>query len=105
LTLYSISASLKLGARDTAYLKKYVATLRSSTLVTCIGYIYPGKTSAAKAKALAVAQATALCKTIKAFKKTLKTSIVTYASKKAPVAAKGSKWVAVSYRVDASRVL
>lgn len=105
LTLYSISASLKLGARDTAYLKKYVATLRSSTIVTCIGYVYAGKASAAKAKAIAVTQATALCKTIKAFKMNLKTSIVTYASNKAPVAAKGSKWVAVSYRVDASRVL
>jgi hypothetical protein len=30
----------------------------------------------------------------------LKTSIVTFDSKLAPKAAKGSKWVGVSYRVD-----
>lgn len=99
-SLYSLSASMKLSAYDNAYLKKYLSTLKASTTVTCTGYIYPSSTSKAKAKALAVSQATALCKTIKSYKPSLKTSIATFDSKLAPKAAKGSKWVGVSYRVD-----
>lgn len=99
-SLYSLSTSLKLNAYDTAYLKKYVSTLTASTTVTCTGYIYPSSASKAKAKSLAVSQATALCKTIKSYKPSLKTAIVTFDSKLAPKAAKGSKWVGVSYRVD-----
>jgi hypothetical protein len=89
-----------LSAYDSAYLKRYVSTLKASTTVTCTGYIYPSTTTKAKAKALAVSQATALCKTIKSYKPSLKTAIVTFDSKLAPSAAKGSKWVGVSYRVD-----
>jgi hypothetical protein len=99
-SLYLLKASLKLSAYDTAYLKKYVSTLESATSVTCSGYVYPSKESKAKSKALAVSQATALCKTIKSYKPSLKTAIVTFDSKLAPKAAKGSKWVGVSYRVD-----
>jgi uncharacterized repeat protein (TIGR02543 family) len=100
ISLYSLTPSLKLNSYDSAYLKKYVSTLKASTTVTCTGYIYPSSESKAKAKALAVSQAAALCKTIKSYKPSVKTSIVTFDSKLAPKAAKGSKWVGVSYRVD-----
>jgi hypothetical protein len=99
-TLYSISASLKLGTYDAAYLKKYVSKLKSNAKITCVGYIYTKNTTYAKAKALASKQAKAVCALIKAQKKTLVTSILLQPSTKAPKAAAGAKWVAVSYRVD-----
>ena len=99
-TLYSISPSLKLSVYDATYLKSYVATLKPKATVTCIGYIYPKNTTLAKAKLKATNQATAICKLIKAQRKTLTTKIVVYPSSKAPKAAAGAKWVAVSYRVD-----
>jgi uncharacterized repeat protein (TIGR02543 family) len=99
-TLYSISSTLKLSVYDTAYLKKYVATLKPKATVTCIGYIYPKNTTLAKAKLKATSQATAICKLIKAQRKTLTTKVVVYPASKAPKAATGAKWVAVSYRVD-----
>jgi uncharacterized repeat protein (TIGR02543 family) len=99
-SLYSLSAALKLSRFDSAYLKKYVSTLKALTSVTCTGYVYPSTSSKAKAKALALSQATALCKTIKSYKPTVKTSVLIFDSKYAPRAARGAKWVAVSYRVD-----
>jgi uncharacterized repeat protein (TIGR02543 family) len=99
-TLYSISATLKLSVYDSAYLKKYVATLKPKASVTCIGYIYPKNTSLAKAKLRATSQATAICKLIQAQRKTLTTKVVIYPASKAPKAAASAKWVAVSYRVD-----
>jgi hypothetical protein len=99
-TLYSISSTLKLSVYDSAYLKKYVATLKPKATVTCIGYIYPKNTTLAKAKAKATSQATAVCKLIKSQRKTITTKVVIYPSAKAPKAAMGAKWVAVSYRVD-----
>jgi uncharacterized repeat protein (TIGR02543 family) len=99
-TLYSISSTLKLSVYDSAYLKKYVATLKPKATVTCIGYIYPKNTSLARAKLKATSQATAICKLIKAQRKTLTTKVVIYPASKAPKAAAGAKWVAVSYRVD-----
>ena len=99
-TLYSISSTLKLSVYDSAYLKKYVATLKPKATVTCIGYIYPKNTTLAKAKLKATSQATAICKLIKAQRKTLTTKVVIYPASKAPKAAAGAKWVAVSYRVD-----
>jgi uncharacterized repeat protein (TIGR02543 family) len=99
-TLYSISSTLKLSVYDSAYLKKYVATLKPKATVTCIGYIYPKNTTLAKAKQKATSQATAICKLIKAQRKTLTTKVVIYPASKAPKAAAGAKWVAVSYRVD-----
>jgi len=41
-----------------------------------------------------------VCKLIKAQRKTITTKVVIYPSTKAPKAAAGAKWVAVSYRVD-----
>jgi hypothetical protein len=99
-TLYSISSTLKLSVYDSAYLKKYVATLRPKATVTCIGYIYAKNTTLAKAKLKATSQATAICKFIKTQRKTLTTKVVVYPASKAPQAASGAKWVAVSYRVD-----
>ena len=99
-TLYSISPNLKLSVYDTTYLKSYVATLKSKATVTCIGYIYPKNTTLAKAKVKATSQATAVCKLIKAQRKSLTTKVVVYPASKAPKAAAGAKWVAVSYRVD-----
>jgi hypothetical protein len=100
ITLYSISSTLKLSIYDSAYLKKYVATLKPKATITCIGYIYPKNTSLAKAKLKAMSQASAICKLIKAQRKTLTTNVVIYPASKAPTAATGAKWVAVSYRVD-----
>ena len=100
LTLYSISPTLKLSVYDATYLKSYIATLKPKATVTCIGYIYPKNTSLAKAKLKATSQATAVCKLIKAQRKTITTKVVIYPSTKAPKAAAGAKWVAVSYRVD-----
>jgi hypothetical protein len=37
-TLYSLSSTLKLSAYDTAYLTKYVKSLKNGASVTCIGY-------------------------------------------------------------------
>jgi hypothetical protein len=99
-TLYSVSSTLKLSVYDSAYLKKYVATLRPKATVTCIGYIYAKNTTLAKAKLKATSQATSICKLIKAQRKTLTTKVVVYPASKAPKAASGAKWVAVSYRVD-----
>jgi hypothetical protein len=99
-TLYSISSTLKLSVYDSAYLKKYVATLKPKATITCIGYIYTKGTTLSKAKTIASKQATAVCKIIKAQRKTLTTKVVVYPASKAPKAATGAKWVAVSYRVD-----
>jgi hypothetical protein len=99
-TLYSISSKLTLSAYDNAYLKKYISTLKTKAPVTCIGYYYSKNTTIAKAKALATAQAKSVCAMIKKAKPSVVTSIALYPSTKAPLAAKGAKWVAVSYRVD-----
>ena len=99
-TLYSVSPSLKLNSYDSAYLAKYVKSLKNGASVTCIGYTY-GKSPASKAsQALAKRQATAVCAQMKKTNKTLKTSIVIYPATKAPKAAVGAKWVGVSYRID-----
>jgi hypothetical protein len=100
ITLYSISSKLTLSAYDSAYLNKYISTLKSKAVVTCIGYYYTKNTTLKKAKALATTQATAVCKMIKKAKPTVITKIELYPSTKAPKAAQGAKWVAVNYRVD-----
>jgi hypothetical protein len=100
ISLYSISSKLTLSAYDNAYLNKYISTLKSKAPVTCIGYYYTKNTTIAKAKALATTQAKAVCAMIKKAKPSVITSIALYPSTKAPLAAKGAKWVAVSYRVD-----
>ena len=100
LSLYTVSSSLQLSAYDKAALKKYVSTLKNGTSVKCIGYSYAGKVSKAKATKLAKNRANSVCNLMKSYKKDLKTSIVIYDAKKAPAAAKGAKWVAVSFRVD-----
>jgi hypothetical protein len=99
-TLYSVSSSLKLNAFNTAYLQKYVKSLKNGASVTCIGYSYSKNTTLKKANALAKSQATAVCALMKKTNKTLKTSVVIYPSTKAPKAATGAKWVGVSYRID-----
>jgi chemotaxis protein histidine kinase CheA len=102
-TLYTLSSSLKLNAYDSAYLTKYVKSLKNGASVTCIGYTY-GKTPVSTAsQALAKRQATAVCSLMKKVNKTLKTSIVIYPATKAPKAAVGAKWVGVSYRIDGFR--
>lgn len=99
-TLYSVSPSLKLSSYDSAYLAKYVKSLKNGASVTCIGYAY-GKSPASKAsQTLAKRQASAVCAQMKKTNKTLKTSIVIYPATKAPKAALGAKWVGVSYRID-----
>jgi hypothetical protein len=99
-TLYSLSSSLKLNAYDSAYLNKYVKSLKNGASVTCIGYSYSKNISLKKATALAKSQATAVCTLMKKTNKTLKTSVVVYPATKAPKAATGAKWVGVSYRID-----
>jgi hypothetical protein len=99
-TLYSLSPKLKLNAYDTAYLTKYVKSLKNRASVTCIGYIYSKGTTVQKATALAKSQATAVCAQMKKVNNSLKTSIVIYPASKAPKAATGAKWVGVSYRID-----
>jgi hypothetical protein len=99
-TLYSVSPTLKLNAHDSAYLTKYVKSLKNGASVTCIGYSYNKNTTLQKATALAKSQATAVCALMKKTNKTLKTSVVVYPATKAPKAATGAKWVGVSYRVD-----
>jgi uncharacterized repeat protein (TIGR02543 family) len=99
-TLYSLSSTLKLSTYDSAYLTKYVKSLKNGASVTCIGYTY-GKSPASKAsQVLAKRQATAVCALMKKTNKTLKTSVVIYPAIKAPKAAVGAKWVGVSYRID-----
>jgi uncharacterized repeat protein (TIGR02543 family) len=99
-TLYSISPSLKLSRYDRTHLNKYVSTLKAKSTVTCIGYIYTKNATASVAKLRASKQATAICAMIKSQKKTITTKVLLYPSWKAPKAAAGAKWVAVSYRVD-----
>lgn len=99
-TLYSLSSTLKLSAYDTAYLTKYVKSLKNGATVTCIGYAYGKAPITKSAQALAKRQATAVCSLMKKTNKTLKTSIVVYPASKAPKAATGAKWVGVSYRID-----
>lgn len=102
-TLYSLSSRLKLSAYDTAYLTRYVKSLKNGATITCIGYAY-GKTRITKsAQALAKRQATAVCSLMKKTNRTLKTSIVVYPASKAPKAATDAKWVGVSYRIDGFR--
>jgi hypothetical protein len=102
-TLYSLSSSLKLSAYDSAYLTKYVKSLKNGASVTCIGYSYGKTPTSTASQALAKRQATAVCSLMKKVNKTLKTSIVIYPAKKAPKAAVGAKWVGVSYRIDGFR--
>jgi hypothetical protein len=99
-TLYSLSSTLKLNAYDSAYLNKYVKSLKNGASVTCIGYSYSKNIPLKKATALAKSQATAVCALMKKTNKTLKTSVVVYPASKAPKAATGAKWVGVSYRID-----
>jgi hypothetical protein len=99
-TLYSLSSTFKLSAYDSAYLDKYVKSLKNGASVTCIGYTYNKNTTVKKATALAKSQATAVCALMKKTNKTLKTSVVVYPATKAPKAATGAKWVGVSYRID-----
>ena len=99
-TLYSVTSSLKLNSYNTAYLQKYVKSLKNGAAVTCIGYSYSKNSTLKKANALAKSQATAVCALMKKTNKTLKTSVVVYPATKAPKAATGAKWVGVSYRVD-----
>jgi hypothetical protein len=99
-TLYSLSSTLKLNAYDSAYLNKYVKSLKNGASVTCIGYSYSKNIPLKKATALAKSQATAVCALMKKTNKTLKTSVVVYPATKAPKAATGAKWVGVSYRID-----
>jgi uridine kinase len=99
-TLYSLTPSLKLNAYDSAYLNKYVKSLKNGASVTCIGYSYNKNTTVKKATALAKSQATAVCALMKKTNKTLKTSVVVYPATKAPKTATGAKWVGVSYRID-----
>ena len=99
-TLYSLTPKLTLSAYDTAYLQRYVRSLKNGASVNCVGYIYKKGTTLAKATALAKSQATAVCALMKKTNKTLKTSISVVDSSKAPKGAVGSKWVAVSYRID-----
>lgn len=99
-TLYSMTSNLKLSAYDSAYLTKYVKSLKNGASVTCIGYSYSKNTTLQKANALAKSQATAVCALMKKTNKTLKTSVVVYPATKAPKAATGAKWVGVSYRID-----
>ena len=89
-----------MSAYDNSYLKKYVSKLKPTAKVTCVGYIYTKNTTYVKAKLLASKQAKAVCALIKKQKKTIITSTILYPSSKAPKAAVGAKWVAVSYRVD-----
>jgi uncharacterized repeat protein (TIGR02543 family) len=100
LTLYSISSALKLSTFDSAYLARYVSTLKPKAIITCIGYIYLKNTTPARAKVRATNQATAVCKIIKTKRKTLITRVQLLPASKAPKAAVGAKWVAVRYRVD-----
>jgi uncharacterized repeat protein (TIGR02543 family) len=102
-TLYSLSSTLKLSTYDSAYLTKYVKSLKNGASVTCIGYSYSKNTTVKKATALAKSQATAVCALMKKTNKTLKTSVVVYPATKAPKAATGAKWVGVSYRIDGFR--
>ena len=103
-TLYSVSSTFKLNAYNSAYLQKYVKSLKSDASVTCIGYSYSKNTTLKKANALAKSQATAVCALMKNTNKTLKTSVVVYPSSKAPKAALGAKWVGVSYRIDGFKI-
>jgi uncharacterized repeat protein (TIGR02543 family) len=102
-TLYSLSSKLKLNAYDSAYLNKYVKSLKNGASVTCIGYSYSKNITLKKATALAKSQASAVCALMKKTNKTLKTSVVVYPATKAPKAATGAKWVGVSYRIDGFR--
>jgi hypothetical protein len=99
-TLYSLSSTFKLSSYDSAYLDKYVKSLKNGASVTCIGYSYSKNTTLQKATALAKSQATAVCAQMKKTNKTLKTSVVVYPASKAPKAATGAMWVGVSYRID-----
>ncbi len=104
-TLYSLTSKLKLNAYDSAYLTRYVKSLKNGASVTCIGYIYSKGTTLQKATTLAKRQASAVCAQMKKINKSLKTSIVTYPAAKAPKAAIGAKWVGVSYRIDGVKAL
>ncbi len=99
-TLYSLTSKLKLNAYDSAYLTRYVKSLKNGASVTCIGYIYSKGTTMQKATTLAKRQASAVCAQMKKTNKTLKTSVVVYPASKAPKAAAGAKWVGVCYRID-----
>ena len=100
ISIYSISRNLQLSKFDMAYLKAYVSTLKPHAQVVCIGYTYTRFASLVSATALAKKQALALCAIIKRDRPILHTSIAILPASKAPLAASGAKWVAVSYRVD-----
>jgi hypothetical protein len=99
-TLYWVTPSLKLNSYDSAYLAKYVKSLKNGASVICIGYTYGKSPASLASQTLAKRQAAAVCAQMKKTNRTLKTSIVIYPATKAPKAAAGAKWVGVSYRID-----
>ena len=101
ISLYSISASLKLNSYSIGYLKKFASRLKRNSKVTCVGYIYAKNSTYAKAKVKALSQAEAACALIKTEKKSISVSTILYAAQDAPKAATGAQHLAVSYRVDA----
>jgi hypothetical protein len=100
LNLFTSYATAKYTASQTAKMKKLTLKLEPATTLKCVGYINTKGTTAAKAKATALAQAKTTCASAKKLNPGIKTAVTTVALAKAPKPLVGASNTKAKYRVD-----
>jgi uncharacterized repeat protein (TIGR02543 family) len=100
LNLFSAYSTAKYTASQTAKMKKLTLKLEPETTLKCVGYINTKGTTAAKAKAVALAQAKATCASAKKLNPSITTVATTAAVSKAPKPLVGASNTKAKYRVD-----
>ena len=100
LNLFTSYATAKYTASQTAKMKKLTLKLEPATTLKCVGYIYTKGTTAAKAKAIALAQAKTTCANAKKLNPSITTVVTTAALTKAPKPLVGASNAKAKYRVD-----
>jgi hypothetical protein len=83
-----------------AKMKKLTLKLEPATTLKCVGYINTKGTTAAKAKATALAQAKTTCANAKKLNPSITTVVMTAALTKAPKPLVGASNTKAKYRVD-----
>ena len=100
LNLFSAYSTAKYTASQTAKMKKLTLKLEPATTLKCVGYINTKGTTAAKAKATALAQAKTACANAKKLNPSITTVVMTSALTKAPKPLVGASNTKAKYRVD-----
>jgi uncharacterized repeat protein (TIGR02543 family) len=100
LNLFTWYASGIYSTSQNAKMKKLTLKLEPATTLKCVGYINTKGTTAAKAKATALAQAKTTCASAKKLNPGIKTAVTTVALAKAPKPLVGASNTKAKYRVD-----